>query len=154
MGAYFNMFDKIHRKIERVRTFSKPSGLSFIMNDVLKDKQIQAQILDLNTNNQLFEKGVDIFGNDLGDYANTTKQYKQITGQRYDHITLNDTGDFYKSFRFDNQKTAFKISADTIKNGDDLQNMFPNIIGLTDESKEEVISLVKEPFVDTFKRLI
>lgn len=155
------MFDAIRKKIEKVNLYAKPSGISFIMNDVLQDKTIQAQILDLNTEEQLYRKGVDSEGISLGGYAPYTIEYKRrIAGglgndTRIDHITLKDTGEFYKSFRFVNQKQGFKITANTIKDGgDDLLNISPDIIGLTDESLQEVGQMVTEPFVDTFRRLI
>ena len=54
---------------------------------------------------ELHEKGIDSLGVSLGNYAATTIEgTAQFAGRaerglRFDHITLFDTGDFYKSFK-------------------------------------------------------
>jgi hypothetical protein len=110
------------------------------------DKSFTDLIIDLNTRKQLFDKGIDSTGRLLsdigGDYsANTiegTNQYegKKQKGLPYDHITLYDTGDFYKSFKvFLDSNGMLTISADTIKDTTNLINDWgENILGLTEES--------------------
>lgn len=116
-----------------------------VMKKALDEKGLQAQIIDLNTTTQLYEKGIDAFGRELGEYSQATIYGtarfagKIEKGQRYDHITLNDSGKFYASFRIINQADGFTIRANTIKDGQDLANIFGNkIIGLTQESKAEI----------------
>ena len=69
-----------------------------IINAILSDKNFQKFIISLNQNDQLFDLGIDSLGVSLGEYSDFTKVQKQSDGQRFDHITLLDTGGFYKSF--------------------------------------------------------
>lgn len=113
-----------------------------IVFDVPNVKQM---IIEMNTNDQLFKKGVDSNGVSLmdigGDYSFVTKDMKSRNNQPYDHITLKDTGDFYKSWNVKILADTIFIEADTIKDGDDLQQRWGNdILGLTDESKQKLIN--------------
>jgi hypothetical protein len=113
-----------------------------IVFDVPNVKQM---IIEMNTQEQLFQKGVDSKGVPLmdigGDYADVTKGYKSRDNQPYDHITLKDTGDFYRSWTVRILADTIFIEADTIKDGDDLRQRWGNdILGLTDESKQKLIN--------------
>lgn len=123
-----------------------------LLQQSLSDTNIQQEVLDLNRINQLYERGIDSLGDSLGEYSPVTIQGtsnfegKIEKGQRYDHITLNDTGEFYESFRFNNKKDGFEIEANTIKEGTDLQDSFgKEIIGLTNESRQSLIGWLIEP---------
>jgi len=130
------------------------------MKQTLDIPIVQAQIIDLNTQEQLFEKGVDSTGVSLGEYSpNTiegTRFYlgKKQKGQRYDHITLRDTGDFYKSFRFLNFSDYFTFEADTIKDGTDPNEKYPDILGLTDASKTEASDIVLPHLAEIVRKKI
>lgn len=54
--------------------------------------------IDLNTEAQLFERGINAEGESLGEYAPSTIAYKKARGQRYDHVTLHDEEDFVGGF--------------------------------------------------------
>jgi hypothetical protein len=102
------------------------------------DKLILANEKEILATNkeQLYEYGVDSRGVPLGDYALKTQEYKQEAGQRYDHITLNDTGDFYQGFKIDIQdyeigSTDSKANKLRAEYGDD-------IFGLTKENTAEL----------------
>lgn len=93
-------------------------------------------IIELNTKNQLYDKGVNSKGESIGDYSLYTKAIKDNNGQITDHVTLNDTGAFYESFKvYINSQKDFVISADTIKDTSDLiVDWGKEILGLTEES--------------------
>lgn len=93
-------------------------------------------IIELNTKNQLYDKGVNSKGESIGDYSLYTKAIKDNNGQITDHVTLNDTGAFYESFKvYVNSQKDFVISADTIKDTSDLiVDWGKEILGLTEES--------------------
>ena len=106
-----------------------------------QNKEFTDLIIELNTRKQLYDKGIDSLGDNIGSYSAKTKQIKAEKGQITDHVTLFDTGEFYKSFRIFFNGTDFVISADTIKDTDDLIYKYgEEILGLTKES----LSLLRE----------
>ncbi len=98
-----------------------------LMRQSLNNTAIQQEILDLNRLDQLYDKGIDAKDDSLGEYSPATIEGtanflgKKQKGQRYDHITLNDTGEFYDSYIFKNEKDGFIIQADTIKSGGQIE---------------------------------
>ena len=99
------------------------------------------KVVELNTQGQLYDKGVDSEGTPLeaigGNYSPKTKAYKAQQGQRYDHVTLEDTGEFYESEKAEFLSDgSILLTANTIKDGEDLQDRWgKNILGLTTESQ-------------------
>ncbi len=152
------MLGKLFDIIDNVNALSENK----VMFNVLSDRVLQAQVLDLNTQNQLYEKGVDSLGQSLGDYSQATIygtanfEGKIAKGQRYDHITLNDTGRFYNSFRFINEADGLTISANSITDeGTDLAKTFgQEIVGLTSESKAILIEEVTPRIVEEVRKEI
>lgn len=128
------------------------------MQKIFSDAVLQSQVLDMNVQNQLYEKGVDALGRSLGEYSPATiygtKNFagKIEKGQRYDHVTLKDTGEFYKSFRFVNERDGFKLTADTIKDGNDLENTFGKVVGLTAESRGNLVEEVRPAVVEVVRK--
>ena len=130
--------------------------------EILNDTTLQVQVLGLNTESQLYDKGIDAAGNELGQYSFWTKAYfKPIAASqgrdgRTDHITLKDTGEFYASFRFVNEPDGFMISANTIKDdGNDLAVIYGNkILGLSSESMAEITPEIRERLVELSRKTI
>ena len=124
------------------------SVLFFVFS--LEENQIFA--IELNTGDpnikdygQLFLFGIDSTGEELSDiggpYSEFTKMLKKADGLPFDRVTLYQDGDLYRSWRFEQNSKGFTLSADTIKDGDDLQDRYgTNLVGLTDES----LSLLSE----------
>jgi len=127
--------------------------------EILKDDLVQAQIIDFNLE-QMYEGGIDSEGNTLGQYAQITVSYWKPLARslgndgRTDHITLKDTGEFYKSFRIKLDKDGFKITANTIKEDTDLAKIYPKVIGLTKESKAMVSELITPYMVEAIRKEI
>jgi len=118
------------------------------------------KVVELNTRGQLYDKGIDSEGTPLeaigGNYSPKTKRYKAEQGQRYDHVTLEDTGEFYES-----EKAQFEsdgsilITADTIKDGQDLQDRWgKNILGLTTESQLELKPLLTDDIIKETRQFL
>lgn len=96
-------------------------------------------IIDLNTIDQLYNEGIDSKGKSLGEYSAYTKSLKQQKGQRTDHITLKDTGEFYNSFRIVFTGNALQIVANPIKDDTNLFREYGiDIVGLTEDSMSVV----------------
>jgi len=108
---------------------------------LFQNAEFRKLIIDLNTIDQLYNQGVDSRGVSLGDYTAYTKSLKQQKGERYDHITLKDTGEFYKSFRIIFTGDALQIVANPIKDDTNLFKEFGiDIVGLTEDSMSVVIT--------------
>jgi hypothetical protein len=124
-----------------------------ILFEVWKNFKVREFIIKLNTEglptSQLFNKGEDSLGVSLGDYSPFTKQIKAEKGQRLDHITLKDTGDFYETFFVTPFLKGFSINADGNKGGGD--NLFDDfgqdITGLNEENKIILCEFIRPFFI-------
>lgn len=133
-----------------------------LIHELSESPEFNDLIIELNTRSQLYERGIDSRGRSLGDYAaNTiegTKFYKgkKEKGQRFDHITLNDTGEFYESFKV-TIDTGFDIiiDADTIKDTIDLLDAYgEDILGLTEESLKTLREKALEILIPYIKNVL
>lgn len=130
-----------------------------IFLDILSNREFQQFMIELNTKgqptSQLFEQGVDSLSVSLDPdgYALNTifgvkGQYKgkKEKGQRFDHITLEDTGQFYGTFKieFGGSSFLFKITANPNRNNTNLFDDFgENIVGWTEENLQLIIDEFK-----------
>ena len=127
---------------------------------VFSQEDTQLFAIELNTGapniseyGQLFLHGIDAEGTDLskigGEYSPVTKDIKTFEGLPIDRITLYQEGDFYKSWEFIQKPDEFILKADTIKDGQDLQDRWgSDIIGLTDESIKALSTQVLPEIID------
>lgn len=109
-----------------------------IITDSLK--KLEAEIIDLNTKTQLFDKGIDSRGEDLPlPYAPLTVEIKSHEGQPIDRITLFDTGLFQRGFfvRFEND--SFGLWSTDGKTDELVSQWGVDIFGLTPESVNSLI---------------
>ena len=113
-------------------------------------------IIELNTKNQLYDKGVNSKGESIGDYSRYTKAIKDEKGQIFDHVTLNDTGKFYESFKvYINSQKDFVITADTIKDMSDLiADWGREILGLNEDSLAILRDKAKQILIPYIKSII
>lgn len=114
-------------------------------------------IIRLNTEDQLFDKGIDSKGRSLdsigGSYSPVTIEIKRSKGQRTDHITLKDTGDFYNTWDVIVSNDGFEPTADPIKDDTNLFDEWgDDITGLTDESLDEYIEKTLAKRQDAFRK--
>lgn len=148
MEDFFPILTKMFNKAETL-------DVKKYLNKALDDKILQAQIIDLNTNVQMYEQGVDAKGISLGEYSYATiygtSKYegKKEKGQRYDHITLRDTGTMIDTEEVIlTDDGGFILRMDTVKNGKDItenkKQNFSNVVGLTDESIEEILPEIQD----------
>ena len=135
-----------------------------ILFEVWKKQKVKEFIIELNTKgqstSQLYEKGINSKGVSLGDYADSTIngtssfEGKISKGQRYDHITLSDSYDFYDSFYVNAFTDSFSIEADGRKENVNLLNEYKDIVGLTDENKNILIEFIKPFFIEEAKKFL
>ena len=142
---------KLYRRIQQLQTPLNP-----ILEDVLKDSSLQAQIVDLNQS-QLYDQGIQADGTPTGDYAQITiDKYKPLAGyegrdSRSDHITGKDTGETYDSMKVSTGSEGFVITAD---DRNDFFEREPKGLGLTTESLNEILPEIKESFIQKYKKAI
>lgn len=113
------------------------------------DKDVQDEIIRINTEDQLEEEGIDSLGRKLGDYAPSTIAYKRRKGQRYDHVTLKDEGDFYNSFNVKVNVNEIIIDADdSSKYNKPLFEVWGvDVLGLTDENMNYIKEMILENYI-------
>lgn len=136
------------------------------LNDGLQDGKIlqviiednEAFILDMNTNDQLFDKGINSLGVDISDYAPyspITIDVKKAKGQPYNRVTLKDEGDFESSFFLEIKDTYFEIKAGDWKTENLIKKYGRQILGLTDENIGSLIwQYIYPDLTDEVKKII
>ena len=134
------MFDNVIKILDNAISLNENFAFDFAINSTITD-----EIIRLNTIEQLYEEGIDSKGKDLGLYSDFTIEIKMLKNDRFDHVTLKDTGDFYNSFKVISESGDIFIYADDSSKYDQpLTSWYgKDIIGLTDESLQVVIELIK-----------
>ena len=133
----------------------KKLSIDEIAYEVAKRQDFQSEVIRINTQLQLFEKGQDSTGRELesigGGYSPVTIEIKRSKGQPVDRVTLKDTGDFYKSFQVVPYKGGFEIKADPIKDDANLYVEWgEDIIGIQEDYKYIILDKYVE---EIFKRI-
>lgn len=113
------------------------------------DNDVQNEIIRINTEDQLEEEGIDSLGRKLGNYAPSTIAYKRRKGQRYDHVTLKDEGDFYNSFNVKVNVNEIIIDADdSSKYNKPLFEVWGvDVLGLTDDNMNYIKEMILENYI-------
>jgi hypothetical protein len=113
----------------------KSLNVQDLIHELSEHKEFTDFIIELNTKNQLYNRGVNSKNESIGEYSLYTKAIKSDKGQITDHVTLNDTGDFYNSFMVFYNGRDLIISADTLKDTSDLLvDWGKEILGLNEDS--------------------
>lgn len=90
--------------MDKLLTYLKKIKQEFTIENIMvkvvgKDRRLMTLIVSLNTQDQLFNKGIRSDGSDITPpYSAYTISLKQAKGQPTDRVTLKDTGEFYDSF--------------------------------------------------------
>lgn len=146
-----NMFGAIKDMAKRIERINENA----IINSILRDPILQAQIIDLNQK-QLYDQGLQADGTPTGNYSPVTiSKWKPLAAAegrdgRSDHITGKDTGETYESMKVViNSTTSFKIFADDRNN---FEAQEPNFLGLTIESIDEIIPEIRDEIIAKVKK--
>lgn len=125
--------------------------------EIAKQPTLEKLVIELNTKDQLFEKGEDSFGKKLvgknivkdGKYSPLTVSIKRAKGQPTNRVTLFDTGDFYASFNITPYKGGFVIDADEQKDETNLFDEFGlGILGLNQTNLQIIIEYFKNELLE------
>lgn len=108
----------------------------------------EAIIIDMNVEDQLYEKGITSKGVPIDSYAPyqpLTIALKRIKNQPTNRVTLRDEGDFHRSFYLDFTEDSFTIKAADEK-AEYLEFAYgSDIFGLTPENREELSEYYLRP---------
>ena len=128
-----------------------------LVDDIIRSNNLLDYIIKLNTEAQLFNRGISTDGMKIiPPYAETTKSIKKRKGQPSTRVTLKDSGDMYKTWEVKLSKLYITITANLIKEGKnkdgnnidiDLEIKYgKNIVGLTDENLQKLINKIQREF--------
>ena len=131
-----------------VKLFIRGLDVNQMLSEIWQKREIQDYIIALNQDAQLFDQGITSDGSSLGTYSPFTIAKKESEGKFVPadfHIMLFDEGDFYDSFNIRVTSNGFLIVADAIKeDGTDLVQEYGRILGLTDESIQELRAVIQD----------
>lgn len=134
---------KIHNYFENCKKFGEEIMIKY-----------EAYIIDENVS-QMYDLGQNVKEESLGEYTPTSKWIKQLKGQRTDHITLKDTGEFHEKMFMKKTKETLKESEFEIKSkdwkSDMLETRFPDIFGLNKQNLKDFAYIFFEEFYDKLK---
>jgi len=118
----------------------------FILFNVVKIQKVQEKIIELNHKQLL--NGINSDNISLSSIKSYSQSYAEIKGSNT--VNLFQSGDFYDTFYVDNKIGGFEIKANTTLYGYDFKDVYGDkIIGLTEESKEELADYIK-PYIKQF----
>ena len=120
---------------KRVADFNEALTSGRLMQDIIWNND--AYIVDMNAEEQLFERGVNRLGVEIMDYAPYTPvtiEIKKALGQPTNRVTLRDEGDFESSFFLEVGDKQFEIKASDFKTEELIKKYGRQILGLTDEN--------------------
>lgn len=125
---------------KRVSDYNEGLQSGFFVSEIIRENE--AFIVNMNSEDQLFEQGVNNLGVSIDDYAPyhpMTIEIKKQKGQPYDRVTLHDEGDFSGSFFIETQNELFEIKAADFKTHDLIKKYGRQILGLTNENISKLI---------------
>lgn len=120
---------------KRVMMFNDGLTSGEFIKDIVEENE--AFIVELNSEEQLFEKGITSTGVSIADYApysQVTVEIKRQKGQPVNRVTLRDEGDFHASFAIKADNEQFEIVANDWKVKDLTLYYGDEILGLTDDN--------------------
>ena len=100
----------------------------------------KAEIIELNTKSQLYDKGEDSLGLNLKPYSVFTIEIKQLLGQPYDRTTLNYSGAFYNGFYLtvDENNLVLNFNSTDNKTNELVGKYGRNIFGLNYDNQQKL----------------
>lgn len=128
---------------------------NWIFKKVLDRPEIKRKIIELNTERQLGDEGIDALGNILGFYSIATEFLSGGRKKQGDPYTLNDTGAFWASFEVQVYQGHISINAKGQKEDDNLFDKFGiDILGLTDQNLQLLIEDAKEYYIEYYRSIL
>lgn len=114
-------------------------------------RSIEKQILDKNKE-QIFEKSQDIYGQAIGFYSYATEQITKGRKKKGEPFDGKDSGDFFKQMYMQEVAGVLRFGSKSPHYADILKSkswLSKDILGLTDESLNQIIRTEILPFIIT-----
>jgi len=145
------MIASIEQKIQALRSFQANAEKTAI--ELVKGHE--AEVLDANTQEQLFEKGETATGAPVEPgYRPFTVSIKRQKGQPTNRVTLRDTGDFHDSFFVNYGDNYFAIGARDDKVEKLERKYGKEIFGLNEENLQDLINRIKPEMIGKFREKV
>ena len=160
------IFKKVARSLNQklINVISQKIFSQDLITDFIIE-EIQKRLYDtgIDANNKILRTNLALKGKTKnGFYSVRTERIKKITNQTITHVTLNDTGEFYKTWSVNAYKTFYQLKANFKKdNGlinDNFSMMYNKqsfenaILKMTDDEIDVFINNLFIPyFVQNFK---
>ncbi len=134
------------------------------MESVLNQAETKEFIIHLNRHNQIFVKGEGVDGLIIGTYSPTTEAINKNRTFIVDGTAkqkkagapylLIDSGRFFQSFKVIVNRDGFQLVADdTTGKHKGLEERFGELVGLSEQSKKELIEFVRPKLIQELRRL-
>lgn len=152
----------IGERLNRLKSLNQ--GQMFF--NAVSDKRVQEFILFLVQYGQLFSRGINEFEEIIGRYSPLTEMLnpEKVAGTPY---TFKDTGAFFNSMFVIPNSESFVIDGDDVKIskvriGDRVVEMVTklfdlhgdSIIGLTEDSKEQLGRMLADKFIEDVRKIL
>lgn len=124
---------ELKRYIRKLKNFEK--NIYKVIADTVKENE--AIVVEMNSEDQLFDRGVD--SNNISimsyqPYHQITMNIKKQKGQITSRVTLRDSADFHYSFYIEFKPESFEIKASDKKTAELQFKYGKQILGLTNEN--------------------
>lgn len=138
-------FLEISKRVEKI-------NMNNIYKIVFSEKNIQSWSLGA-IQNRLYDIGVDGVGNKLktdnagsGFYSERTKDIKNLEGKKFSNVTLEDTGAFYHSMKFNLNLYGFDIDANFLKEHGHIYKNFTESYANKADFEDKILKLTVKEF--------
>ena len=139
--------------IQKLRSLD--SEVKKAIEAVVKDNE--SIIVEMNSEDQLYEKGITREGAKIAKfapYSPLTVQYKRAKGQPTGRVTLRDEGDFHLSFYIEFKSDGFEIKSSDWKADMLLKGYGESILGLSDANFNDLKDNYIAPAIaEIFKKI-
>lgn len=141
--------------LDRLKHFSNVlKDFSFLDDKAIEIvKQYESEIIDLNTEEQLFRLGQLRTGKKIQPgYRPFTVEIKRQRGQPVDRVTLQDTGEFYEGFFIEYSANFFFITSSDPKTQDLVNRYGSEIFGLSEKSLVEIRIIIHQELLESLRK--
>jgi hypothetical protein len=148
--AYIVVMEKLIKLLEQA---TKKLDDIEAWESIVGDREFKRFLIELNTLRQLYRRGIDVHGNIIGYYAESTARRKPQKKQGTPY-TLEDTGAFYDSFDILSDDDSLQIVADDEIHGFSMFGKFGDVVGFTDESIKDIGREYKTKLIEYVKKIL